>query len=139
MQKLPTFDSAKHEFTYFAVITMKNTIALQAIENRLNIMTEAINELIDKSPSVDLETFKETFLKELAELLDKKSEFEFSNSLFDLLGTERANLKDSVSSLELQVQKLTEKVSDLQSQLNRKEEVETETPNRLDLLRNLGC
>jgi hypothetical protein len=117
MKKLATFDSAKHEFTYFAIITMKNTMALQAIENRLNVIAEAINELIDESPNIDLETFKATFLKELAALLDQNDEFEFSNSLFDLLGTERANLKDSFSSLELQLQVLAEKVSKIESAL----------------------
>ena len=118
MQKLPTFDSAKHEFTYFATIAMKNAMAIQAIENRLNIMTEAINKLIDrladKGSSVDLEAFKETFLSELATLLDQNSEFEFSNSLFDLLGTERADLRDSFKLLELQFQTLAEKVSKIE-------------------------
>ena len=118
MQKLPTFDSAKHEFTYFATIAMKNAMAIQAIENRLNVITEAVNELIDrladKGSSVDLEAFKETFLSELATLLDQNSEFEFSNSLFDLLGTERADLRDSFKLLELQFQTLAEKVSKIE-------------------------
>ena len=119
MQKLPIFDSAKHEFTYFATIAMKNAMAVQAIENRLNIMTEAVNELIDrltdKGSNVDLEAFKTTFLSELATLLNQDSEFEFSNSLFDLLGDERANLKDSFKLLELQFQVLAERVSKIES------------------------
>jgi hypothetical protein len=96
MKKLPTFNSENHEFTYFAVMAVKNANAVQAMENRLNIMAEAINELIDKDSSVDLESFKATFLKELATLLNQKTEFEFSNSLFDLLGTERADLKTAL-------------------------------------------
>jgi hypothetical protein len=134
MQKLPLFDSAKHEFTYFATITMKNAMAIQAMENRLNVMTEAINLLIDENSSVDLESFKATFLKELATLLDQDSEFEFSNSLFDLLGTERTDLKDSFSSLELQLQMLAEKVSKIESALGHEKIEETEKPNALDLL-----
>jgi len=110
MQKLPTFDSAKYEFTYFATIAMKNVMAVQAIENRLNLMAEVINELIgrlaNKDSSVDLETFKVTFLKELATLLDQDSEFEFSNSLFDLLGAERADLRDSFQALAKRVSKI---------------------------------
>lgn len=115
MQKLPTFDSAKHEFTYFATLTMKNAMAVQAMENYLNIIAERINELIDRDSSVDLETFKATFLNELATLLNQNSEFEFSNSLFDLLGTERTNLKESFKLLELQFQELAEKVSKIES------------------------
>jgi len=133
MQKLPLFDSAKHEFTYFATITMKNAMAIQAMENRLNVMTEAINLLIDENSSVDLESFKATFLKELATLLDQDSEFEFSNSLFDLLGTERTDLKDSFSSLELQLQMLAEKVSKIESVLGHEKVKETEKPNTFDL------
>jgi hypothetical protein len=135
MQKLPLFDSAKHEFTYFATIAMKNAMAIQAMENRLNIITEAINELIDKIPTsgVDLESFKATFLKELATLLDQESEFEFSNSLFDLLGAERSELKDSLSSLELQLQVLAEKVSKIESALDHEKVEETEKSNTFDL------
>ena len=134
MQKLPTFDSAKHEFTYFATITMKNAMAVQAMENRLNIIAKKINELIDRDSSVDLETFKATFLKELATLLDQESEFEFSNSLFDLLGTERADLKDSFKLLELQFQALAEKVSKIESALGYEKIPEGEKPNIFDLL-----
>ena len=136
MQKLPTFDSAKHEFTYFAILAMKNAMATQAIENRLNVMTETINSLIDRNPSVDLETFKTTFLKELATLLDQDNEFEFSNSLFDLLGAERIELKNSVSSLELQIQVLTEKVSKIESALSHEKIEEAKKSNTFDLL---GC
>ena len=135
MQKLPTFDSAKHEFTYFATIAMKNAIAIQAIENRLNVMAEAINELIDRDSSADLESFKTTFLKELATLLNQKNEFEFSNSLFDLLGTERTDLKNSVNSLELQLQALAEKVSKTESALGHEKISEGgDKPNIFDLL-----
>jgi hypothetical protein len=134
MQKLPTFDSAKYEFTYFATMTMKNAMAIQAIENRLNVVTEAINLLIDENSSVDLESFKATFLKELATLLDQNSEFEFSNSLFDLLGTERADLKDNFSSLELQLQVLAEKVSKIELTLGHEKVEETEKLNTFDLL-----
>lgn len=138
MQKLPIFDIAKHEFTYFATVTMKNAMAIQAIENRLNIMTEAVNELIDrlidKDSNVDLETFKATFLKELATLLNQNSEFEFSNSLFDLLGTERTDLKDSIKLLELQFQVLAEKLSKIESVLGHEKVVEGEKPNIFDLL-----
>jgi hypothetical protein len=63
MQKLPLFDSAKHEFTYFATITMKNAMAIQAMENRLNVMTEAINLLIDENSSVDLREFQGDFFR----------------------------------------------------------------------------
>lgn len=66
MQKLLTFNSAKHEFTYFATLAMKNPMAIEAIENRLNIVAERINELIDRDSSVDLETFKAGFLNELS-------------------------------------------------------------------------
>ena len=135
MQKLPTFDSAKHEFTYFATITMKNAMAVQAMENRLNIIAEAINELIDRDSSVDLDAFKATFLKELATLLGQKSEFEFSNSLFDLLGTERTDLKDSFKLLELQFQALAEKVSKIESALGQEKiSEEGEKPNVFDLM-----
>jgi predicted nucleic acid-binding Zn-ribbon protein len=96
---------------------MKNAMAIQAMENRLNVMAEAINSLIDLNPNIDLEAFKATFLKELAALLDQDSEFEFSNSLFDLLGTERTDLQNSFSSLEWQIQVLAEKVSKIESAL----------------------
>jgi len=131
MQKLPTFDSAKHEFTYFATIAMKNAMAVQAIESRINVMTEAINALIDKladrDSSVDLEVFKETFLSEFAALLNQSDEFEFSDSLFDLLGTERANLKDSFALLELQFQALAEKVSKIEAALGHEKVEKGET------------
>lgn len=117
MQKLPTFHSAKHEFTYFAIIAMKNAMAVEAIENRLNIVAERVNELIDRDSSVDLESFKVGFLTELTELLDQHCECEPSDNLFDLLGTERANLKDSFRLLELQFQVLTERVSRIESAL----------------------
>ena len=136
MEKLSTFDSTKYEFTYFATMTMKNTMAIQAIENHLNVMTEAINELIDQNPNVDLESFKATFLKELATLLDQDSEFEFSNSLFDLLGAERTELKNSFSSLELQFQMLAEKVSKIESALSHEKIEEAKKSNTFDLL---GC
>jgi len=126
MQKLSTFDVAQHEFTYFATIAMKNAMAIQAIANRLNVMTEAINELIDNNSSVDLEAFKTTFLKELATLLEQDTEFEFSNSLFDLLGTERASLNDNFKSLELQFQELTERVSQIESALGHEKVEKTE-------------
>jgi hypothetical protein len=126
MQKLATFDSAKHEFTYFALVTMKNAMAIQAIENRLNCMTEAINLLIDESSNIDLEAFKATFLKELATLLNQHGEFEFSNSLFDLLGTERADLKNNFSSLELQFQSLAEKMAKIESVLSHSENEKTD-------------
>jgi hypothetical protein len=129
MQKLPAFDSAKHEFTYFAILTMKNAMAVQAFENRLNVMTEAVNELIDKNSDVDLESFKTTFLKELAALLGQQTEFEFSSSLFDLLGTERTDLKNCFSSLELQVQALTERISKLESALGADKVEKTEKSN----------
>jgi hypothetical protein len=115
MEKLPTFDVAQHEFTYFATITLKNATAVHVIGNHLNVVTEAINELIDNNSSVDLEAFKATFLKELATLLDQNTEFEFSNSLFDLLGAERTDLKESFKLLELQFQVLAEKVSNIES------------------------
>ena len=135
MEKLPVFAVAQHEFTYFATITMKNAMAVQAMENRLNIIAEKINELIDRDSSVDLETFKATFLKELATLLDQETEFEFSNSLFDLLGTERADLKNSFSSLELQFQALAERISKIESALgHEKVSEESEKPNIFDLL-----
>jgi hypothetical protein len=134
MQKLPLFDSAKHEFTYLATITMKNAMVIQAMENRLNVMTEAINLLIDESSSVDLESFKATFLEELATLLNQNSEFEFSNSLFDLLGTERTDLKNSFSSLELQIQVLAEKVSKIESALSHEKVEEIEKPDTFALL-----
>ena len=135
VQKLPIFDSAKHEFTYFATIAMKNAMAVQAMENRLNIMAEAINALIDRDSSVDLVAFKATFLKELATLLNQNSEFEFSNSLFDLLGTERANLKDSFALLEIEVQALAERVSKIESALGHEKISEKgEKPNIFDLL-----
>lgn len=125
MEKLPTFDSEKHEFTCFALMTMKNAMAIQAFENRISIMAERINELIDRD-SVDLETFKETFLEELATLLNQKSEFEFSNSLFDLLGTERTDLKECFRLLETEVQVLAEKVSKIESALGHEKCVEGE-------------
>ncbi len=134
MQKLSTFDSAKHEFTYFATVTMKNVMAVQAMENRLNVMTEAINQLIDRDSSVDLETFKVIFLKELATLLNQNSEFEFSNSLFDLLGAERADLKDSFKLLELQFQVLAEKLSKIESALGHEKIEKDDKPNVFDLL-----
>ncbi|MEG4290021.1 hypothetical protein Q5692_02250 [Microcoleus sp. C2C3] len=138
VQKLPTFNSAKYEFTYFATIAMKNAMAVQAIENRLNVMTEAVNELIDKladkGSNVDLEVFKATFLSELATLLNQDSEFEFSNSLFDLLGTERADLKDSIRLLELQLQTLAERVSKIESALGHEKISEGDKPNIFDLL-----
>lgn len=115
MQKLPTFASANHEFTYFTVMTVKNANAVQAMENRLNIMAEAINELIDQDSSVDLEGFKATFLKELAALLNQNRECEPSDNLFDLLGTERTDLKESFKLLELQFQVLAERVSKLET------------------------
>ena len=126
MQKLPTFDAAKHEFTYFATITMKNAMAIQAIENRLNVMTEVINSLIDENSNVNLESFKETFLKELTTLLDQDTEFEFSNSSFDLLGTERTNLNDNFKLLELQFQELTERISKIESALGHTKIEKTE-------------
>src|SRR6476620_11675564 len=131
MEKLPAFDSAKYEFSYFATMAMKNAMAVQAIENRINVMTEAVNELIDKladkGSSVDLEVFKATFLSELATLLNQDSEFEFSNSLFELLGTERNDLKDSIRLLELQFQTLAEKVSKIESALGHKKVEKDET------------
>ena len=114
MQKLSTFDVARDESTYFATIAMKNAMAIQAIANHLNVMTEAINELINNNSSIDLEAFKKTFLKELATLLEQDTEFEFSNSLFDLLGTERASLNGNFRLLELQFQALTERVSKIE-------------------------
>jgi hypothetical protein len=115
MKKLPVFNATQHEFTHFAITTMKNTMAIQAIENHLNLIVEAINELTDKNSNVDLETFKATFLKELATLLNQSDEFEFSDSLFELLGAERTDLKNSFSSLELQFQALAERVSQIES------------------------
>ena len=133
MEKLPTFNTAKYEFGYFATIAMKNAMAVQAMENRLNIIAEAINELIDKDSSVDLETFKATFLKELATLLDQENEFEFSNSLFDLLGTERADLKDSFKLLEVQFQALAQRVSKIESALGHEKVEEGETSNTFEV------
>jgi superfamily I DNA and/or RNA helicase len=133
MQKLPIFNSAKHEFTHFALMAMKNAMTVQAIENHLNLVTEAVNSLIDESSSVDLEGFKSTFLKELAALLDQKDEFEFSNSLFDLLGTERTDLKDNFDSLELQVQSLAERISKIESARGHEKVEETESSNSPDL------
>lgn len=109
-------------------------MAIQAIENRLNVMTEAINSLIDENPSVDLESFKATFLKELATLLNQNSEFQFSNSLFDLLGTERTDLKECFKLLESQFQALTERISKLESILGREKFEETKKSNTFDLL-----
>ena len=134
MEKLPTFDSAKHEFTYFATMTMKNAMAVQALENRLNVMTEAINKLIDRDSNIDLVAFKASFLGELATLLDQEDEFEFSNSLFDLLGTERADLKDSFKLLEVQFQALAQRVSKIESALGHEKVEEGETSNTFDLL-----
>jgi hypothetical protein len=115
MEKLPIFDSEEYEFICLANATMKNELAIQAIENYLNVVIKKINELIDENSSIDLESFKGTLLKELAALLNQKSEFDFSNSLFDLLGTERAELKNNCISLEKQVQILTERVSKIES------------------------
>ncbi len=126
MDKLPTFNSENHEFTYFVVMAVKNASAVQAMENRLNVITEAINELIDKDSSINLESFKATFLNELATLLNQKTEFDFSNSLFDLLGAERTELKDNFSSLEAQIQTLTERVSKLESALTREKPTDAE-------------
>jgi len=129
MQKLPVFAVAQHEFTYFATMTMKNAMAVQAMENRLNTIAERINELIDRDSSVDLETFKATFLKELATLLNQEGEFEFSDSLFDLLGTERADLKDSFKLLEVQFQALAQRVSKIESALGHEKIEEGDKPN----------
>jgi hypothetical protein len=120
MEKLLTFNSENYEFTYFVVMAVKNASAIQAVENRLNVMAEAINELIEKDSSIDLESFKATFLRELATLLGQQTEFEFSNNLFDLMGAERTNLQ-------LQVQELTERVSKLESALSREKVQEVET------------
>ena len=117
MEKLPTFNTAKYEFGYFATMAMKNAMAVQALENRLNVIAERINELIDRDSSVDLEAFKATFLSELATLLDQENEFEFSSSLFDLLGTERTDLKECFKLLEVQFQALTQRVSKIESAL----------------------
>ena len=117
MEKLPTFNTAKYEFGYFATIAMKNAMAVQAIENRLNVMTEAINKLIDRDSNIDLVAFKVSFLGELATLLDQENEFEFSNSLFDLLGTERTDLKECFKLLETQFQVLAQRVSRIESAL----------------------
>jgi hypothetical protein len=134
MKKLPTFNSENHEFTYFVVMTVKNASAVQAMENRLNVIAEAINELINKDSSINLESFKATLLKELATLLNQKTEFDFSNSLFDLLGTERADLKNSFAFLEVKLQHLTERVSKIESALGHKKIEETEKPNTFDSL-----
>ena len=134
MDKLPTINSAQHEFGYFATTTMKNTAAILVIENHLNIIVETLNILIDRDSSIDLEAFKTTFLSELATLLNQKSEFEFSNSLFDLLGTERTDLKESFKLLEQQFQVLAERVSKIESALGH-EKVEGGTnSNIFDLL-----
>ena len=136
MQKLPTFNSQNHEFTYFTVMAVKNASAIQAIENRLNIMTEAVNELIDrltdKDSNIDLEAFKSIFLSELAALLDQDNEFEFSNRLIDLLRTERASLTDSFGLLDLQFQALTERVSKIESALGYVKVEQTESPTSLN-------
>jgi uncharacterized protein YdiU (UPF0061 family) len=126
MEKLPPFDSEKYEFIGLANITMKNTLAIQAIQTALNTLIETINELIDENPSVDLESFKATLLKELATLLGQKTEFEFSNSLFDLLGTERTDLRNCFISLEQQLHALTERVSQIESALCHEKVEETE-------------
>jgi hypothetical protein len=52
--------------------------------------------------------------------------------LFDLLGTERTDLKDSFSSLELQLQVLAEKVSKIESALDHEKVEETEKSNTFD-------
>lgn len=134
MKKLPLFDSEKHEFTYFATIAIKNAMAIQAMENRLNVMAEVINELIDREPNINLETFKGNFLKELAELLDQDSEFEFSNNLHDLLRTERTELTAENAILKLQLEALAARVSALETALGYEKPHETEKPNTFDLL-----
>jgi hypothetical protein len=132
MERLPTFDSAKYESTYFAILATKNAMTIQAIESHLSAVIEAVNSLIDKDSSIDLENFKATFLKELAILLNQKTEFDFSNSLFDLLGTERTELRNNCISLEKQVQVLTERVSKIESALGHEKIEETEKSKVLD-------
>jgi hypothetical protein len=126
MEKLPTLNSSNHEFTCFAVLTMKNTVAIQAIESHLNIMAEKINELIDRGSGIDLEDFKATFLNELATLLNQKTEFEFSNSLFDLLGTERTDLKECVKLLDVESRMLDKRISKIESALGHEKVEEGE-------------
>lgn len=125
MQKLPIFQMAKHEFTYFATIAMKNAMAVQAIENRLNIMSEAINTLIDRDSSIDLEAFKTSFLNELEGLLQKDTGDTLVGDL---------NLQDRFNLLELQFEALAERVSKIESALGHEKVVEGEKPNIFDLL-----
>ena len=125
MQKLPIFQMAKHEFTYFATIAMKNAMAVQAIENRLNIMSEATNTLIDRDSSIDLEAFKTSFLNELEGLLQKDTGDTLVGDL---------NLQDRFNLLELQFEALAERVSKIESALGHEKVVEGEKPNIFDLL-----
>jgi hypothetical protein len=134
MKKLSSFNSEEYEFVGLANLTTKNTLAIQAIENCLNVMIETINKLIDVNSNVDLEAFKAILLKELATLLNQKSEFEFSNSLFDLLGAERTELRNTVISLEVQLQALAEKVSKIESALGHEKVEGTEKSTTFDSL-----
>ncbi|MEG4488815.1 hypothetical protein [Microcoleus sp. D2_18a_B4] len=115
MEKLPTFHSEKHEFTYFAICTMKNTMAIQAIERHLNTVAEMFNELIDRGlTSVDLETFKTQFLSELetalAEVIDTT----------EVHDTDDTDEKVRLDTAEIQLQILSEKVAKLQSVVGSK-------------------
>lgn len=115
MEKLPIFHSERHEFTYFAICTMKNTMAIQAIERHLNTVAERFNELIDRGlTSVDLETFKTQFLSELetalAEVIDTT----------EVSDTDDTDEKARLDVAEIQLQILNEKVAKLQSVVGSK-------------------
>jgi hypothetical protein len=129
MEKLSTFNVRDYEFGHFATIAIKNAMAIQTIESRLNIMTEAINQLIDDDSSIDMEAFKASFLKELATLLNQNTEFEFSNSLFNLLGIERTELSEKTKLLEIQFQLLIEKISEIESILGQEKIEEDKKSN----------
>ncbi|NQE35219.1 hypothetical protein [Microcoleus asticus] len=131
MQKLPTFDSAKHEFTYFAVIAMKSAMAVEALENRLNIISEAINELIDRDSTVDLEAFKASFLTQLTELLDQNSEPEdFVNSP----QTDATDSGDRLRLLELQYELIAQRVAKIEAALGHEKVEEGKLTNIFDLM-----
>ena len=111
MQKLPTFNSAKHEFIYFATIAIKTASRVEAIENRLNIVTERVNELIDRDPDIDLGAFKANFLSELETLLVQDPECTPEVHSLDI--------QDKLNLLELQFEVLTRKVVKIESTLDR--------------------
>ncbi|MEG4583049.1 hypothetical protein QUA71_26060 [Microcoleus sp. MON1_C5] len=109
MEKLPLFNTDDYELAYISVATTKNQSAIIAMQSYLLAIRKTINELVDRSSSIDLEAFRISFVDELETLLVNQNKLEVDEQKSMLVDYSDINYR--LQQVEIQVKSLIDRVA----------------------------